>query len=127
MRIPSFKSMSIATRLTGGFVSVLVLLAGVAATSNVAIRTVSSQMQQIVEVNNSKIELASGMLNSINQVGLHTRTVALLYDAQLIQQEAAAAEAAARLVKPNAVGLEHCTACTTFTGGSSQQGASAQQ
>jgi methyl-accepting chemotaxis protein len=94
MRIPSFKSMSIATRLTWGFVSILVLLAGVAATSNVAIRTVSSQMQQIVEVNNAKIELASGMLNSINQVGLHTRTVALLYDAQLIQQEAAAAGAA---------------------------------
>ncbi|HEY9106087.1 MAG TPA: HAMP domain-containing protein, partial [Roseateles sp.] len=94
MRIPSFKSMSIASRLTWGFVSILVLLAGVAATSNVAIRTVSNQMQQIVEVNNAKIELASGMLNSINQVGLHTRTVALLYDAKLIQQEAAAAEAA---------------------------------
>ena len=95
MRIPSFKSMSIATRLTLGFVSVLVLLAGVAATSNIAMRMVSGQMQQIVEVNNLKIELASGMLNSINQIGLHTRTVALLYDAKLIQQESGAAEAAA--------------------------------
>jgi methyl-accepting chemotaxis protein len=94
MPIPSFKSMSIATRLTWGFVSVLVLLAGVAATSNVAMRMVSGQMQQIVEVNNLKIELASSMLNSINQIGLHTRTVALLYDAKQIQEEAAAAEAA---------------------------------
>jgi methyl-accepting chemotaxis protein len=94
MPIPSFKSMSIATRLTWGFVSVLVLLAGVAATSNVAMRMVSGQMQQIVEVNNLKIELASSMLNNINQIGLHTRTVALLYDAKQIQEEAAAAEAA---------------------------------
>jgi methyl-accepting chemotaxis protein len=94
MPIPSFKSMSIATRLTWGFVSVLVLLAGVAATSNVAMRMVSGQMQQIVEVNNLKIELASRMLNNINQVGLHTRTVALLYDAKQIQEEATAAEAA---------------------------------
>jgi methyl-accepting chemotaxis protein len=94
MPIPSFKSMSIATRLTWGFVSVLVLLAGVAATSNVAMRMVSGQMQQIVEVNNLKIELASSMLNNINQIGLHTRTVALLYDTKQIQEEAAAAEAA---------------------------------
>ena len=94
MRIPSFKSMSIAARLTLGFVSVLVLLAGVAATSQVAMRVVGGRMQQIVEVNNLKIELASTMLNSINQIGLHTRTVALLYDAKQIKQESEAAEAA---------------------------------
>ena len=87
MPIPSLKSMSIALRLTLGFVSVLALLAAVAGTSTVSMEVVSGQMQQIVDVNNHKTALANSMLNSINQLGLHTRTVALLYDVKLINEE----------------------------------------
>jgi methyl-accepting chemotaxis protein len=101
--ISSLKSMSIAMRLTAGFVSVLVLLAAVAATSALSMQIVTAQMQQIVDVNNHKTELANSMLNSINQLGIHSRTVALLYDVKLIQAEAkAVTEAEAEYLKKEA-------------------------
>ncbi len=87
-------SNSIARRLALGFAGVLMLLAGVVATSSVAMRSVTSQMKQIVEINNRKTALANDMLHSINRMGLHSRTLVVLYDVKQIQAEADAVKRA---------------------------------
>ena len=78
MSTSAFKSMSIARRMILGFASVLVLLVAVAGVSAYALRLVSAQMNQIVEVNNLKTKLANSMLDSISSLAIHARTVTLL-------------------------------------------------
>jgi methyl-accepting chemotaxis protein len=87
MSISVFKSMSVARRLMLGFASVLALLVAVAATSSFALRLVSGQMKQIVEVNNLKTELANSLMLSISQLAIQSRTVTLLTDVKQIDEE----------------------------------------
>ena len=61
-----FQSMSLAKRLSWGFISVLVLLLAVAITSSIALELQGLKVQWIVEVNNLKTALANDLMGSIN-------------------------------------------------------------
>jgi len=75
-----FKSMSLASRLSLGFISVLVLLLAVALTSTYAIRLLGRHVQHIVEVNNQKTELANKLMSSISDLAIRSRSVVLFTD-----------------------------------------------
>ncbi|MDP3651602.1 MAG: methyl-accepting chemotaxis protein [Rhodoferax sp.] len=75
-----FKSMSLASRLSLGFISVLVLLLAVALTSTYAIRLLGRHVQHIVEVNNQKTELANKLMDSISDLAIRSRSVVLFTD-----------------------------------------------
>jgi methyl-accepting chemotaxis protein len=75
-----FKSISLAARLALGFVSVLVLLLAVAITSGYAVRLLGKQVQQIVQVNNTKTDLANELTDSIKNLALGVRSAALFTD-----------------------------------------------
>ncbi len=96
MSTPTFGSMSLARRLALGFISVLVLLVAVAATSAYAMRLLGEQVQRIVQVNNRKTELANGMMASLTTLATQVRSVALFtdLDKQQLDTEAKAAKAA---------------------------------
>ncbi len=80
MFISLFKSMSLASRLALGFISVLVLLLAVALTSTYAIRLLGRHVQHIVEVNNQKTELANQLMSSISDLAIRSRSVVLFTD-----------------------------------------------
>ncbi|WP_394789585.1 methyl-accepting chemotaxis protein [Rhodoferax sp.] len=90
----SFNALSLSRRMMLGFSTVLALLLVVASIGGLALSRVTAHIQQIAEVNNVKTQMANSMLNSISQLGIQTRTVALLYDAQLISEELKAMQAA---------------------------------
>jgi len=72
--------MSLARRLSWGFISILMLLLAVAGTGAYAIQLLGDQVKRIVEVNNLKIELASQLMESISSLGLSCRSAALFGD-----------------------------------------------
>ncbi|TXT39252.1 MAG: methyl-accepting chemotaxis sensory transducer [Comamonadaceae bacterium] len=95
--VPLQSHTSIARRLGLGFGTVLLLLLAVALVSGVGMQNMSAQLRQITEVNAVKIKLARGLMNSINELAVHMRNVALFTDIQKIDQEVvlvAAAKAA---------------------------------
>ncbi len=71
------KSMSLARRLTLGFISVLTLLLVVVITSSYALILQGEQVQRIVQVNNIKKALASELMDSVNGLAIHSRSAAL--------------------------------------------------
>jgi methyl-accepting chemotaxis protein len=80
---------SISRRLCLGFGTVLLLLLAVAFVSGLGMQSMSAQLRQITEVNAVKIKLARGLMNSINELAVHMRNVALFTDIQKIDQEVA--------------------------------------
>ncbi|MEO8118291.1 MAG: methyl-accepting chemotaxis protein [Rhodoferax sp.] len=79
--------MSLARRLSLGFVSILVLLLAVAITSTYALRLLGAQVQRIVQVNNLKTALANELMGNINDLAVRTRSVALFADLDRKQLE----------------------------------------
>ena len=79
----SFKSMSLARRLSLGFTSILVLLLAVALTSAYAIRLLGQHVQHIVEVGNRKTELENKLMGSISDLAIRSRSVVLFTGKQL--------------------------------------------
>ena len=79
----SFKSMSLARRLSLGFTSILVLLLAVALTSAYAIRLLGQHVQHIVEVGNRKTELENKLMGSISDLAISSRSVVLFTGKQL--------------------------------------------
>lgn len=75
-----FQSMSLARRLSLGFVSVLVLLLAVAITSAYALKLQGSRVQRIVQVNNVKTTLANDLMENINDLAIRARSAALFTD-----------------------------------------------
>lgn len=75
-----FQSMSLARRLSLGFISVLALLLVVAVTSSIALKLQGLKVQRIVEVNNLKTALANDLLGSINELAIRVRTATLFTD-----------------------------------------------
>jgi methyl-accepting chemotaxis protein len=83
-----FKSMSIAQRLGLGFISVLVLLLAVALTSGYAMRLLGKQVQQIVQVNNAKTDLANELMDTVKNLAVGVRSAALFTNLDRQQFEA---------------------------------------
>nr|WP_315237380.1 methyl-accepting chemotaxis protein [uncultured Albidiferax sp.] len=83
----SRSSSSIARRLGLGFGTVLALLLTVAVVSGLGLRSMASQLEQITEVNASKIRLARDLMGNINELALHVRNVTLFTDMQKIDAE----------------------------------------
>lgn len=75
-----FRTMSLARRLSLGFISMLMLLLAVAGTGAYAIQLLGDQVKRIVEVNNLKIDLASQLMEHISNLGLSSRSAALFGD-----------------------------------------------
>ncbi len=96
---------SLARKLTLGFVAVLLLLVAVAVTGGYSVRQIGKSLEHIVRVNNRHTELTHELLNSINKLTIHSRSVALFteLDPKQLQVEFKEAEAAiARLSKAEA-------------------------
>ncbi len=77
MLFNTLRSLSLATRLTVGFSSILLLLVAVAATGAYSVRTLGRHVQTIVQVNNVKAEVANELMSSIDNLAIQTRSVAL--------------------------------------------------
>jgi two-component system chemotaxis sensor kinase CheA len=75
-----FQSMSLARRLSLGFVSVLILLLAVAITSTYALQLQGKRVQRIVQVNNVKTALANDLMENINDLAIRARSAALFTD-----------------------------------------------
>ena len=72
-----FESMSLARRLSLGFISILTLLLAVAITTSYALKLQGERVQRIVQVNNIKTALANDLMDSINEVAIRSRSAAL--------------------------------------------------
>jgi methyl-accepting chemotaxis protein len=79
--------LSVKGRLALGFGSLVALLVIVAAFNMLQMRQLGDRVRHIVEVNNPKTELASEILNSINNLAIHVRTITLLYDEKEVELE----------------------------------------
>ncbi len=75
-----FQSMSLARRLSLGFISVLVLLLAVAITSTYALQLQGKRVQRIVQINNVKTALANDLMENINDLAIRARSAALFTD-----------------------------------------------
>lgn len=84
---PNFDAMSLARRLSLGFISVLTLLLAVAVTSSYALKLQGERVLRIVQVNNMKTALANGLMESINDLAIRSRSVALFTDMDRKQLE----------------------------------------
>jgi methyl-accepting chemotaxis protein len=91
-----FHSMSLARRLSFGFISVLVLLLAVAITSAYALRLLGSSVQKIVQVDNLKTRLANELTGSVSELAIRSRSVVLFteMDRKALDLEMRAAKAA---------------------------------
>jgi len=72
--------MSLARRLSLGFISVLVLLLAVAITSSYALQLQGQRVQRIVQVNNIKTAMANNLMENINDLAIRARSAALFTD-----------------------------------------------
>ncbi|WP_161974583.1 methyl-accepting chemotaxis protein [Piscinibacter terrae] len=63
-----------------GFSLILALLVAITAVSQVLMSAMGQQMKAIVEVNERQMHLASQMIDKVNEMGLHLRTLTLLTD-----------------------------------------------
>ncbi len=72
-----FESMSLARRLSLGFISILTLLLAVAITTSYALKLQGERVQRIVQVNNIKTALANDLMDSLNEVAIRSRSAAL--------------------------------------------------
>ena len=75
-----FESMSLARRLSLGFVSVLLLLVAVAITSAYALKLQGDRVKRIVEVNNIKTAKASELMEHLSDLSIRARSAALFTD-----------------------------------------------
>jgi methyl-accepting chemotaxis protein len=75
-----FHSLSLARRLSFGFISVLVLLLSIAITSAYALRLLGNSVQQIVQVDNLKTRLANELMESVSELAIRSRSVTLFTD-----------------------------------------------
>jgi len=75
--------MSLGRRLSLGFISILLLLLAVAASSAYAIRMLGQHVQQVVEVGNRKTELENKLVGSIADLAIRSRSVVLFTGKQL--------------------------------------------
>jgi len=86
--------LTIAQRLAAGFGVLLVLMTAISILDLTVSSRVGDQLQQVVEVNNPKIDLGYRMLDSISQLGLQARTITLLIDPRQLDAEVRTLEAA---------------------------------
>jgi methyl-accepting chemotaxis protein len=81
------QSLSVSGRLLAGFGFLLALLVALAGLSAFELTRASQRMNQIVDVNNHRTDLARDLLDQINGMAIQTRTIALLTDMPGIDQE----------------------------------------
>lgn len=74
------QSMSLARRLTLGFVSVLALLLAVAIISSYALKLQGNRVERIVHINNVKTALANTLMENINDLAIRARSAAMFTD-----------------------------------------------
>ncbi len=74
------QTMSLARRLSLGFVSVLLLLLAVAITTLFAIKLQGEKVQRIAQVINLKTSLANDLMGSISELAIRSRSSALFTD-----------------------------------------------
>ncbi len=89
-------SFSVAARLHAGFAALIGLLLLVAAIGSWELLRSGRAMDRIVEVNNRHTALARDLLDAINDMSLHARTMVLLTDIPGIDAEAKALAAASQ-------------------------------
>ena len=75
-----FNSLSLARRLSLGFICVLVLLLAVALTSAYALSLLGQSIQKIVQVDNLKTRLANDLMGGISELAIRSRSVTLFTD-----------------------------------------------
>jgi methyl-accepting chemotaxis protein len=84
---PRWLQTSVARRLALGFASLVLMLVGVATLNGLEIRAMGARMQQVVEVDSARSELAQEALNHISQMSVQARSIALLTDLREIDNE----------------------------------------
>ena len=91
-----FNSLSLARRLSLGFICVLVLLLAVAVSSAYALSLMGQSIQKIVQVDNLKTRLANDLMGSISELAIRSRSVALFteMDRKALDLEMQSAKAA---------------------------------
>ncbi|MES2876871.1 MAG: methyl-accepting chemotaxis protein [Pseudomonadota bacterium] len=91
-----FNSLSLARRLSFGFISVLVLLLAIAISSAYALRLLGNSVEQIVQVDNLKTRLANELMGSISELAIRARSVTLFtqMDRKALDLEMQSAKAA---------------------------------
>ncbi|HJV62489.1 MAG TPA: methyl-accepting chemotaxis protein, partial [Albitalea sp.] len=89
-----FAPLSVGRRLALGFSALVILLVVVAVFGALEFRAMGGRMRQIVEVNNTKSDLAYQMLDDINRMAVQTRSITLLTDLKEIEAEAKVLKAA---------------------------------
>ena len=94
-----FQTMSLARRLSLGFISVLLLLLAVAITTSFAIKLQGDKVQRIVQVINLKTSLANDLMESVNDLAIRSRSSALFtdMDTKQLEVEYAAAQKAQKV------------------------------
>ena len=91
-----FNALSLARRLSLGFLCVLVLLVGVALSSAYALSLMGQSIQKIVQVDNLKTRLANDLMASVRELAVQSRSVVLFtdMDAKALALEMQSAKAA---------------------------------
>ena len=91
-----FNALSLARRLSLGFICVLVLLLAVAVTSAYAMSLMGSSLQKIVQVDNLKTRLANDLTASVSELATRSRSVTLFteMDRKALDLEMQSAKAA---------------------------------
>ena len=111
------RSMSLAGRLSLGFISVLVLLLAVAVTGIYAIHLLGRQMDRIVQTDNRKADLANQLMGALGSVAIQARSVALFteLDQKQLQVEFTAAQNAEKTFLATLQKLDALLAGTSST------------
>lgn len=79
-------------RLRSGFGFLMLLVVAMAVSGAVAMLSISRHMNQIVEVNNARKDMASDLVDVINDLAITTRNITLLTDLAEIKREMASFE-----------------------------------
>lgn len=81
------RNMNIGARLTAGFGVLLALLVGVAGLGLVALQEMSNRVDEIVNVSQEKLRLATAMRIAVNQVATSSRNVVLLNEEPAMKEQ----------------------------------------
>ena len=110
------ESLTVSGRLYAGFGFLLVMLMALAALSTFELTRSSQRMNQIVEVNNRRTDLARDLLDQISNMALQARTITLLTDMPGIDGEMKALQASVAAYGKTEAALREALAGEEATG-----------
>lgn len=85
--LSKLEALSTASRLRSGFGFLMLLVVAMALSGAIAMLSMSRHMNQIVEVNNTRKDLANDLADAINSLAIQTRNITLLTELAEIKRE----------------------------------------